>query len=91
MRFIMLSSCTPALAIDVPSGLDSTTGEPLSPCIRAGATITLGLPKAGLVKQSAKQYTGDLFLGDIGIPPYVYNDIGVKTGDIFAGRQIIRL
>ncbi len=79
------------LAIDVPSGLDSTTGEPGSPCIRAYSTITLALPKTGLVKQSAKQYTGELFLGDIGIPLHVYSEIGVSVGDVFAGRQIIRL
>ncbi len=38
----------PILALDTPSGLDTTSGIPGQPCIRATATLTLALPKMGL-------------------------------------------
>ena len=60
------------LSLDSPSGLDSTTGVPGSPCIHASATLTLALPKTGLLVPTAKQFVGDLYLADIGIPPDRY-------------------
>ncbi|MGI9254677.1 MAG: NAD(P)H-hydrate epimerase, partial [Thermomicrobiales bacterium] len=39
----------PILAVDLPSGLDATTGHPWDPCIRATRTLTLALPKTGLL------------------------------------------
>lgn len=39
----------PVVSLDVPSGLDATTGDIYEPCIRATATMTLALPKTGLV------------------------------------------
>ena len=38
----------PILALDAPSGLDTTSGHAYDPCIRAAATMTLALPKTGL-------------------------------------------
>lgn len=58
----------PVLAIDIPSGLDSDTGQPASACIRADVTVTMGLPKAGLLQQAAIDYVGRLKIVDIGIP-----------------------
>jgi len=54
----------PILALDVPSGIDSTTGEAPGDAIRPRWTMTLALPKTGLLRAS----TGDLFLADLGIP-----------------------
>ncbi len=65
------SGC-PILSLDTPSGLDTTTGIPGSPCIQAAATLTLALPKTGLVASTAKQFIGDLYLADIGVPPELY-------------------
>src|SRR5712691_11384976 len=42
------AQAAPTLALDVPSGVDGTTGTVLDPAIKATATITLALPKAGL-------------------------------------------
>jgi NAD(P)H-hydrate epimerase len=39
----------PVLSLDSPSGLDVTTGRAGSPCVRATATMTLALPKTGLL------------------------------------------
>ena len=59
----------PVLAIDIPSGLDCDTGKPLGPaCIRATRTITFVAEKAGFAAPEAKQYLGDVIVGDIGCP-----------------------
>jgi NAD(P)H-hydrate epimerase len=54
----------PLLALDVPSGIDANTGEAPGIFIRPRWTMTLALPKLGLLPHN----TGDLFLADIGIP-----------------------
>lgn len=81
----------PVLAIDVPSGLDASTGEAGTPCIAATWTLTLALPKTGLM--SAKpDITGDVWLADIGVPPWVYEGMGVDVpGDLFTRDGIVRL
>ena len=66
------ASKRPILSLDSPSGLDTTTGIPGNPCIRATATLTLALPKTGLLIQAAKPFVGDLYLADIGVPPELY-------------------
>jgi NAD(P)H-hydrate epimerase len=48
------------LAVDVPSGLEADTGEPMSAAIRAAVTLTLGAPKAGLLLQRAWPFVGRL-------------------------------
>lgn len=79
------------LALDTPSGLDTTSGFPGSPCIRATATLTLGLPKIGLHSSQAKPYVGDLYLADIGVPPELYQRIGLHVKAIFKKDTIIRI
>jgi len=51
-------SGTPILAVDVPSGADAGAGRVEEPCIRAAATVTMGLPKLGLVQYPAAAYAG---------------------------------
>ena len=58
----------PVLAVDLPSGLDARTGHPYDPCIRADATLTLALPKTGLLAPTARPVTGELAVADIGVP-----------------------
>ncbi len=57
------------VAIDVPSGVCSTTGRVSDPHIRADLTITLGLPKVGLYLPPGLDAAGDVWLADIGLPP----------------------
>jgi NAD(P)H-hydrate epimerase len=82
---------SPVLAIDLPSGLHATSGEPFEPTVRATATLTLGLPKTGLLEQAAAPYTGDLWLADIGIPIAAYAAAGIDLGPIFARDELIQL
>jgi NAD(P)H-hydrate epimerase len=83
---------SPILALDLPTGLDATTGEVFSPAIFASATMTLALPKLGL-KTAAKSVVGDLYLADIGVPPDLYDDpsLELQVGPIFHKNSIIPL
>jgi NAD(P)H-hydrate epimerase len=63
------------IALDLPSGLDATTGEPTGPHIPADLTVTLALPKTGLDHPSC----GQVELADIGIPYEVYRLAGIDT------------
>jgi NAD(P)H-hydrate epimerase len=81
---------TPVISLDVPSGLDSTTGEVFNPCVKASATMTLALPKVGLIKPNA-DVVGDLYLADIGVPNRLYKEIGIEIPLIFNTNEIIRL
>ncbi len=78
------------IALDLPSGLDATTGVAYRPCVRAHATLTLALPKVGLLKAEAKRYVGQLWLADIGIPPAVYRRLGIDVPVLFRRPATIR-
>jgi NAD(P)H-hydrate epimerase len=85
------SDPTPVLSLDIPSGLDPTSGEMQNPCVRADATLTLALPKTGLMEEKARKAVGELYLADISVPPVLYKNIGLAIGPIFAQDQILRL
>jgi len=64
------------LAVDLPSGLDADAGEPFrddagkyGPCIKADWTATMVARKVGFDRPSAREFTGDVFVIDIGVPP----------------------
>jgi hydroxyethylthiazole kinase-like uncharacterized protein yjeF len=64
-----IRSCENVLSIDVPTGVDATTGAIDPEAVPATATITIGAPKLGLFLEAARPYVGELWLGDIGILP----------------------
>jgi NAD(P)H-hydrate epimerase len=69
-------SRVPVLAIDLPSGLDCDSGEPLGPaCIRATRTVSLVAEKAGFANPDSRQYTGEVVVGDIGVPPELIEQV----------------
>jgi len=60
----------PILAVDIPSGLDCDTGEPLGAAIRATYTVTFVAVKKGFtMSSSATQHTGQIFVASIGVVP----------------------
>ena len=61
------------LSLDLPSGLDATTGRALGAVVQPERTLTLALPKTGL-----RDVRGELYLADIGIPPEVYGTLGLS-------------
>ena len=83
----------PILALDTPSGVDATTGIAFEPAIRATATMTLALPKAGLRAHGVEAWVGELYLADIGVPPELYAEptLGLTVGHVFATNDFVRL
>jgi NAD(P)H-hydrate epimerase len=55
-------------AVDLPSGLDCDTGQPLGPCIKAAHTATFVAPKRGFETPAAAEYTGQVHVIGIGVP-----------------------
>ena len=80
----------PILAVDVPSGLDPTTGVPNDPCIAAKATLTLALPKTGFLNEASRKFVGDLYLGDVSIPRKVYAEFR-QSAPLFKGSLYIKI
>jgi len=70
---------SPVAAIDVPSGLDADTGTPLGTAVKADLTVTMGLPKKGLLEKEALDYVGALSVVDIGIPEELTSRITSPT------------
>lgn len=75
------------LAVDVPSGLDADTGEPVqdgagrdSPTVRADRTVTLGGVKRGLLRECSRARAGEVSVGDIGVPRWVLERFGEPIG-----------
>ena len=59
----------PVLAIDIPSGLDCDTGEPLGAAVKADYTVTFGALKKGFTSSEAARYTGEIYIASIGVNP----------------------
>ncbi len=62
------ASGRPIASIDIPSGVDASTGWAESPSIRAAMTVTLAVLKAGLVLEPGRSHAGRVEVVDIGIP-----------------------
>lgn len=80
------SSAARILSLDVPSGLNATTGEIPGVSIHPERTLTLALPKTGLVG-----IEGELYMADIGIPPELYDRVGISVVPYFNKRYWVRL
>lgn len=76
----------PVVALDVPSGLDATTGAALGTAVTPTRTVTLALPKTGL-----RSVTGALHLADIGIPRTVYERLGIEYDRPFGDEDWVEL
>jgi len=85
------SSATPILAVDIPSGLDPDTGTGTDVAIHAKATVTLALPKTGLLATGARGAVGELLLADIGIPHLAFARVGIDTRRLFVDGDLVRI
>ncbi len=69
----------PVAALDIPSGLDCSTGRPLGIAVEADMTVTFCLPKIGTVIHPGADYVGELLVADIGAPYQLLEDSSLKT------------
>jgi len=58
----------PVLAVDLPSGVEANSGAVRGVCLKADQTVTLGLPKFGLLLEPAARFVGQLTVADISLP-----------------------
>jgi NAD(P)H-hydrate epimerase len=65
------ASGRPVLAIDLPSGMDCDTGEPLGRCIKATRTATMVTRKIGFDQPAAVNFLGEVRVVPIGIPEQI--------------------
>ena len=71
------------IAVDVPTGIDSDSGDVLGSAVKADVTVTFHKPKTGL--RNAKKYVGDLVVRDIGLPRELEKFAG--PGDVFLVKK----
>lgn len=81
----------PILAVDMPTGVNATTGEVHTPAIRAATTLILDLPKEGILAPRCRACTGELYLADLGIPRAIHERMGISTRGLFDEGPIVRL
>lgn len=74
------------VSLDVPSGIDATSGESLGVAATSDRTVTLALPKTG-----PAAVDGQIFLADIGIPATVYERLDIEYGNPFGDCDWVEL
>jgi len=68
----------PVLSVDIPSGLNSDTGQSCGACIRAHTTVTFAFAKSGHLIYPGADFTGNLEIVDIGIPPHISEKVNPR-------------
>ena len=79
------------LSLDLPSGMDADSGTVGKLAVRSRATMTLALPKTGLLTDAGRAQSGDLYLADIGLPAALYARMGLTVDAPFSAGPIVRL
>ena len=72
----------PVVSVDIPSGVDGTTGVVVNMAVRAAQTVTFGLMKTGLLCNQGQDHVGKVTTVDIGIPKAVIRSKLLKTFQI---------
>jgi NAD(P)H-hydrate epimerase len=79
------------LSIDVPSGLDATTGSAPGTAVRAHTTCTLAGMKRGLWNDGARAYSGEIVVADIGMPQRAWERCGLSAPTSLRGGRLLTL
>ena len=83
----VLANCdVPVLAVDIPTGIDPTSGAVSTAAVRARATVTLGAPKLGLLLEPARSYAGDIFVGDLDLDAALAQSDGMAFATLDAAE-----
>ena len=78
----------PIFAVDIPSGLNSDTGQICGTCIKSAATATFAFAKIGHMVYPGAECSGNLEIVDIGIPPHIV--AAVNPGQFLITPRLIR-
>jgi len=81
IRFLNASDAN-VVSVDIPSGISSESGEVLGEAVRADYTVTFGLPKVGHFIYPGAEYSGRLFVEDIGFPKELLRAVAVRLQTI---------
>ena len=73
----------PAVALDIPTGLHSDTGQLLGDAVRADCTVTMGAEKVGMRLGEGPTYTGACAVLEIGIPGFALRKAAARLGCAF--------
>lgn len=79
------------ISLDLPSGIDATTGERPGSAISADATLALALPKRGMLVSEGPRFAGVPYLADIGIPASVFAELATPIQGLFEVGPLLRL
>jgi NAD(P)H-hydrate epimerase len=69
----------PVLAIDIPSGVHGDDGAVDGAAVRADATVTMGLPKIGVILPPGAEHAGRIWVAEVGHPQRLIESAGVRT------------
>lgn len=81
----------PVISLDIPSGIDASSGARPGSAISADATLALALPKRGMTLGEGRRFSGVGFLADIGLPASIFEELGIRAGGWFAQGPLVRL
>jgi hydroxyethylthiazole kinase-like uncharacterized protein yjeF len=76
------------VAVDVPSGVDASTGAVDGVAFPAMHTVTFGAVKVGLVVGEGRRHAGQVHLVDIGLGPYLPRPTAFQLSDTDAGARL---
>jgi NAD(P)H-hydrate epimerase len=88
-----LSICgIPIIANDIPSGVHPDKGYLDKNCIHATQTLTIALPKKGIIGKHLKNVVGELYLGNISVPTSLYLEMGIEVDkELFRNGNVIKI
>ena len=87
--FINNSNC-PLLSVDIPSGIDANTGAVLGNAVKADATVTFVIPKAGIAVHPGVEYAGEIFVAGITTPKYLEENISCEIATYETCAKFLR-
>ena len=86
--FVAPTTNAPVLAVDIPSGIDATTGECRGAPLRANETITFGGLKPGIVLQPGRTYAGEITVVSLDLPVHLGVEVDEKTINVVTRNDV---